>query len=107
MCIDRARIIATVEVRLVGGGQWAKENVSYGIRLYGFVELSPILGHAGHARQRVRVQDQDHECLIRGLSFAGQAVRGGALEAEARVVSRVAEHDNEGRCARAGFPTGA
>ena len=43
-----------------------------------------------------RVQNQDHERRVRhALPLARETVQGGALEAEARIVLRVADHDNE------------
>jgi hypothetical protein len=58
-------VVAAVEVGLVVGGELLNDDVDREICLHDLVELCPVLRHAGHTRQRVRVQDQDHPKVIR------------------------------------------
>lgn len=70
------------------------------------VELGTVTGDAGRARHRRRLEDADHEGLVRHLLLARDAVRRRAFEAETRVVAGVADHDHE-RAARALEPRDA
>src|SRR5437867_9590192 len=59
-------------------------------------ELVAVLRDAGHSRHGVRVKNQDHERRIRdAVPLAREAVRGGGLEPEARVILRMSDDDNE------------
>jgi hypothetical protein len=65
-------------------------------RSKGFVELRSVLRHASKPRRYGRLKNMDHECLVRhAVPLAPNPVLRCWDESEARVVRRVADHDDE------------
>ena len=79
------------------GGETASAACDGSARSLGdLVELFSVHCYTGHSRHGVHVQNQDQERSIQhALPLAREAVCGGGLEPEARVVLRMADDDNE------------
>ena len=83
-------------------GQAYGDQAHYGHCLKSFVKLTSVSGNAGETVDGIRLQVENHKHFIRNcLPLASDAVFGSFLEAEAWIVFRVAQDDDEGA---ASFP---